>query len=63
MEVVVVGKLVRDYERQVALDGDASMVLRDLTSYFRYFSNYKCVGLKFRFGMNGCLVPVVISSE
>ena len=35
MEVVVVGKLVRDYERQVALGGDdASMVWCDLTSCF-----------------------------
>ncbi len=35
VEVVLVGKLVRDYERQVALGGDASMVLCDLTSNFR----------------------------
>ena len=43
--VVVENRVVRDYERYVALDDDdVAMVSCDLTSCFRYFSNYKCAG-------------------
>jgi hypothetical protein len=44
VEVVVVGKLVRDYERQVPLGGDASMVLCDLTSNFVSFPITSALG-------------------